>query len=255
MDKVELREKLFQKYFQVEDGVLASDLVDKLSFIPDTWKKLHLLCVTNIKYFHPFSSLYLCKIVFHNNKRYFILKLGCWRYVIIDIDKMVNITNEQLKSDFDEDFFVRNFDELKEDDECLYSSLYDVLEYNGDINELLKFYMENEWVFNLSIILRYKFNIDNASTCFHIDLANGRAIMSFDTPDQFLYEQLFLKYDLTPSSMQDAHEKIGIEKMNEMFAKIKNIKIPFDSIPKDLLEQYLVQSNIDDSKCRIKKNI
>ena len=66
MDKSELREKLFQQFFYVEEGILATEFLDKLSFIPDTWKKLHSLCVMNVKYFHPFSSLDLCKIVEYN---------------------------------------------------------------------------------------------------------------------------------------------------------------------------------------------
>ena len=34
MEKTELRNQLFNKYFDIEDGVLVTDLVDKLSFIP-----------------------------------------------------------------------------------------------------------------------------------------------------------------------------------------------------------------------------
>ena len=33
-DKKELRNKLFAKYFKVEEGVKVTELVDKLSFIP-----------------------------------------------------------------------------------------------------------------------------------------------------------------------------------------------------------------------------
>ena len=49
MDKVVLRDKLFNKYFNVDDGVLVSDLTNKLSFIPDVWNKLHIMCQKNIK--------------------------------------------------------------------------------------------------------------------------------------------------------------------------------------------------------------
>ena len=33
MDKDLLRNQLFEKYFEIEDGIFAIDLVDKLSFI------------------------------------------------------------------------------------------------------------------------------------------------------------------------------------------------------------------------------
>ena len=243
MEKSLLRDMLFQKYFECADGVLVSDLLDKLSYIPETWKKLHLLCQNGIKHFHPFGALYSCRLINHNQKKYLILKIGSWNYVIIDIENKENITEEQFKDDFNEDFFVEYFDERKEDDESLYSVLYNISKYNGDIEELLSFYIENENILCLSSELSYKFKIDIAVTRFYVDFANSRANMTFLTPDQFLYEHLFLNYDLTPSSMQDAIEKIGIEKMYEIFDKIKDIRIPRECIPNDLYQEYLNQCN------------
>lgn len=45
--------------------------------------------------------------------------------------------------------------------------------------------------------------------------------------------------------MQDAQSKIGVERMDEMFDKIKQIKIPQKFIPLDLYQQY--QSKIKES--------
>lgn len=44
MDKDTLRNNLFESYFDETEGIIASNLVDKLSFIPQTWSKLHTLC-------------------------------------------------------------------------------------------------------------------------------------------------------------------------------------------------------------------
>lgn len=254
MDKSLLRDKLFQKYFQEEDGILISDLVNNLSFIPEVWRQLHFLCVNNVKYFHPFSTLEMCKIVEHNKSKYFILKISCWRYIIIDIQKKENITEEEFRRYFDEQFFVKNFNEHKEEDDTLYSSLYYVSKYNGDIDELLDFYMENEQVLSLSTDLHYRLEEGNAWTYLNIDFANARVQMGFQTPDQFLYEQLFLKYDLIPSILQDAQEKMGIEKMNEIFNRIKDIIIPIECIPSDLYQMYLMQSNTNISRKIYKKD-
>lgn len=243
MDKSLLRDRLFKKYFKIEDGVFISDLVNSLSFIPEVWKKLHYLCENNVKYFHPYSTLEMCKIVEHNNSKYFILKISCWRYIIIDIQKKENITEEEFRRYFDEDFFVKNFNEQKLDDATIYSSLYYVSKYNGNIDELLDFYIENEQVLGLTTDLRYRLEEGNAWTYLSIDFANARIQMGFQTPEQFLYEQLFLKYDLTPSVLQDAQEKMGIEKMNEIFNRIKDIIIPIECIPSDLYQMYLIQYN------------
>lgn len=253
MDKATLRDTLFQKYFQVEDGILISDFVDKLSFIPKVWKKLHFLCKKNIKYFDSFSSLEQCKVLEHKQKKYLIIKLRTCRYVIIDLYQMKNITKTEFIDEFDEKFFINNFAEINEDDENIYPSLYRIEKYEGDLQELFKFYTENQSILSLSSKFNYKLEIGSAWTWLHIDFVNANAQMGFQTPDQFLYEQLFLKYDLTAYEMQDAQQKMGIEKMQEIFGKIKDIMIPIECIPSDLYQQYLIQCNNVINKRIIKK--
>ena len=239
MDKVKLRDNLFQKYFDVQDGVLVSDLTNKLSFIPDTWNKLHVLCQKNIKHFDRFCSLEKFKMIEHNNKKYLILKLRMWRYVIIDLDMMENISLDEFYSLFDEEFFVDNFGEVKDN----LFDMYYVQKYNGDIQELVNFYIENECVFNLSSEIYCRFNIDNAWTWLFIDFVNAQIQMGFQTCDQLLYEQLFLNYDLTPYGMQDAKNKMGMDKMIEFFSKVNGISLPLENIPLDLYEVFLNYDN------------
>ena len=241
-DKEELRNKLFAKYFEVEEGVNATELVDKLSFIPEVWDKLHTLCENNIEYFDEYSSIEDIKLLKHNDKNYLILKLHLYRYIIIDVERKENITEEQFRNSFDESFFVSNFNARKTiNNDSL--KFYDVEKYDGNIEELLDFYTENEQVLNLSKKIHYVLKIDDVWTYFHIDFIKACAQLSFETRDQFLYEQLYLRYDLTPSRMQDAQNKIGIEKMQEMFQKIKEIKIPKEVIPIDLYKEYLIKYN------------
>ena len=73
MEKTELRNQLFNKYFDIEDGVLATDLVDKLSFIPELWKKLHILCENNIQHFDAWSTLEKFKVLNFKIKYFFCL--------------------------------------------------------------------------------------------------------------------------------------------------------------------------------------
>ena len=241
-DKEELRNKLFAKYFEVEEGVNATELVDKLSFIPEVWDKLHTLCENNIEYFDEYSSIDDIKLLNHNEKKYLILKLHIYRYIIIDIERKESITEEQFRNNFDENFFVSNFNarETVNNDSLKF---YDVEKYDGNMEELLDFYTENEQVLNLSKKIHYVLKVDDAWTYFHINFVNASGQFSFETRDQFLYEQLYLRYDLTPTNMQDAQNKIGIEKMQEMFQKIKEIKIPKEVIPIDLYKEYLIKYN------------
>lgn len=248
MDKITLRKELFEKYFEEENGVLATDLIDKLSFIPETWKKLHVLCERNVKYFDSYSSLEKLKMVEHHQKKYLILKLRMFNYIIIDIEKTKNITEEQFRNEFDENFFINNFDEINTQDNSNMFRLYNINNYNGNIQELIDFYVENQTILSLPTKLKYNLMIGNAWTYFCIDFVNAKAQIGFQTPDQFLYEHLFLKYDLTPCGMQDAQEKIGIERMKEMFERIKKIKISKEVIPNELYQQFLIQCNIKNNK-------
>lgn len=248
MEKVFLRNQLFDKYFEVENGVLATDLVDKLSFIPQLWKKLHILCENNIKYFDSFSNLEKFKLIDNKGKKYLILKIRMFKYIIIDIEKMENISEEQFRSEFDENFFVSNFDEIKDDRDLI--RLYDLIRYHGNVQELVDFYTENKDLLCLSTELHYRLQIGKAWTYFYIDFANATAQMGFQTPDQFLYEQLFLRYDLSPCGMQDAQGKIGVERMHVMFEEIKRIIIPKEVIPDDLYKQFLIQCDRENQKLK-----
>ena len=241
MDKVLLRDTLFKKYFQIENGISVKELNEKLSFIPKTWNKLHTLCEKSIRRFDSFSTLEKFKLIEHNNKKYLILKLRIWKYVIIDVDEMRNISREEFEKLFDEQFFIDNFDERSEGE--LLHDFYQVVKYQGDIQELLNFYFDNENIFNMPNQIHCKMNENEAWTYLFIDLANASVQMGFQTPDQTLYEQLFLNYDLTPYGMQDAVNKMGKEKIEELFSKMKDIEIPIDCIPQELLE-YLVSNNI-----------
>ena len=248
MEKAELRDSLFLKYFDVTEGILAADLVDKLSFIPYFWKLLHDLCEQNIKYFDSWSTLEMIKTIEHNGKKYLILKTRMAKYVVIDLETNQNITEEIFIRDFTEEFFVNNFKEIPiNNDKISFTRWYSIENFKNP-SALVDFYNFNESILNLSTTLCYRIQIEDAWTYFFLDFANGTAQLGFQTPDQFLYEQLFLKFDLTASSMQDAVSRIGKERMLEMFDKIREIKIPMEIIPKDLLEEYMRQGSRGQNK-------
>ena len=115
--------------------------------------------------------------------------------------------------------------------------MYYCLSYEGNLQELISFYEKNKEILNIPTYIYYKLMIGEAWTHLSIDLVGtlGAIQLSFQTKDQFLYETLFLNKNLSPSSMQDAQSRIGKEKMMEMFERIKNIKIPMEYIPKELV--------------------
>ena len=233
-----LRNQLFEKYFEVEEGILLSLLCKKMSFISIPWQELKDLCKRNIKSFDPWCVVEKIKIISHNQRSYFILKIRSGKYVIIDLETMQNITDLEFRNNFDEEFFVSNFGEVKEVCEeglDVFSNFYHVKSYDGNIQELYDFYIQNQSVLSLDNEIYYKLNIGSAWTYIYVDFANAKLRLGFQTPDQFLYEHLYLNLDLKPAMLQDAQEKMGVENMVKIFQKIKDIKIPFTSIPTNLL--------------------
>ena len=252
MEKDTLRNRLFESYFDETEGIIASNLVDKLSFIPQTWSKLHTLCQKNIEHFGIWSNLESFKMLEHNKKKYLILKLHLWNYVIIDLEDKKCLSRKQLQEEFTEDFFIENFNEEKIDTDFHFSRFYFTRTYYGDVQELIDFYIKNEATFNLPTRLSHRLGTKDAWTYFVIDFANAKGYMGFETPNQFLYEHLFLNYDLTASGMQDSQETIGIDKSIEMFKRIPSIKIPKGKIPEKLLIEYQKRS---DQEIKEEKNI
>ena len=127
---------------------------------------------------------------------------------------------------FDERFFLDEFKQLNTSLGEEWYEFYHFEDYDGNIDELIDFYIQNRGVFGVESNIFNKLYVGDAWTWLSICLNKGQVQLSFQTEDQFLYECLFMNSDLTPCAMQDATEKIGKEKMLEYFERIKQIRIP-----------------------------
>ncbi|MBQ7140130.1 MAG: hypothetical protein IJO32_01345 [Bacilli bacterium] len=217
ISKNELRNKLFEKYFEINDGVTLSNLMDLLKPNIETFKNFRQLLMNNTREFKWFQTLKRINTIEHNQRKYLIIEIGLGKYIIVDLLKEQILTKKHIPSKFEKEIL------MNKDNYC---DIYHYLKYEGDIQGLIKYYNDNQEILNSKKEINYKINIGEAYTYLYIDLANSKIQLGFQTPDQFLYERLFFNIDLTPFCMQDAQEKIGIEKMNEIFDRIKNIRIP-----------------------------
>lgn len=251
-DKTTLRNNLFNKYFELEEGIPLKDLMIKINPIIETWISLHNLCEKNIENFDSYSSLEMFKLI--KNNQYLIMKLMMWEYLIIDLKTKKVLTSNEVLSLFNEEIFINNFKEEKVNLKKSYIDYYYFVKYDGNIQELIDFYFENKKVFDLSSNqIYYKIKIEDAWTYLHIDLTSGNILLGFQAKNQYLYEQLFINKDLTPSNMQDAISKIGIERMNEMFNRIKDVKIPITCLKEDLINLLNIEKLNDKGYSYIKK--
>ncbi len=253
-EKDKLRNELFEKYFEVEnDCIKFKDLMDKLMPFTKVWKELKNILIENSKDFDFYMSIEMLKEISNQGNNYLIIKENLWTYFIIDLEGKKVLSEKEVIEKFNDNVFINNFDEEKSNEDLIYyPEMYRFLEYSGDIEKLLDLYYKNKGILNINPHIHYRLNIDKAWTGLYINIANYAAQLHFNTPDQFLYEHLFFNGDLTPFGMQDAVTTIGLEKIQEMFTKTKEIPIPMSIIPKDYLNYIL--SYKEKGKILVKKN-
>lgn len=230
----ELRNELFEKYFEEKEGMNFSGLMKASQPILDVWKKLRPYFEQNVKGFFFHDGVEMLKEVNMRGKNFLIVKFRIWKYLIVDLDKKESLQEEEIGNYFDETFFIENFKDPKVEKRENYTDCYYFIKYLGDVSELITFYRNHKMLFSVTSQIYYRIGIENAWTYLSVDFTSGSVHLGFQTEDQFLYEQLFLNSKLEPWAMQDAQSKIGKEKMLEMFARIKDIRIPESSIPEDL---------------------
>lgn len=238
-ERDKLRNALFEKYFEVQDNYIKfEDLINKLTHITVIWQDLNNLLVKNSKDFDNRWKLEMLKEENYNGKDYLIIKKIFWEYLIIDLNEKRVLSKEEIVEKFNDKVFNDNFYEEKCDEDD-YPKMYKFLKYSGNVQQLLELYNKNSDILNIYPRIRYQLNIGEAWTGIIINLADYSVQLHFQTPSQFLYEHLFFSGDLTPDRAQDAQEKIGLERMKEIFEKTKEIPIPISVIPKEYLSYVL----------------
>jgi len=255
-----LRNELFEKYFEINNGINLLELMDILNFLTNIWKNLSKLLEGNIENYKIYDRLENIKKLEYKERNYLIIKFQLWEYLIIDIDNNKVLNQDDIKENFEEEFFITNFLEKPLNMKEHFSNIYWFLDYQGNIRELVDFYVKYSEFLELPTYIKYLIHIDDAWTYLGINIISGNVQLGFQTNNQQLYEQVFFNQDLSPFGLQDAHKKMGIEKMNEIFLRIKDIMIPLKVIPKEILDNENLKklfaiSNMKNELAKIKKEI
>ncbi len=237
MDQIEkekgvLRDSLFNKYFEVEEGLSLKELEESTRHITDTFENFRKILIDESQTFSSYNGIEKVSLIEHNNINYLFIKILSANYYVIDLDSNKSL-NDDYKSLFNIEFFIDNFEEYI--DGLDYDIFYHFDEYKGDINKLLVYFYQNKEILEMKdLMIKYKISEKDATTSIFYNIINGSGQLHFYAKNQYLYEQLFLQKELKPSVMQDAVRKIGIDRVNEMFNTIPNIKIPYKYIPENI---------------------
>ncbi len=234
----ELRDNLFSEYFKDSTGIRLEDLMKSLKNVINVWRKAHKILEENVEYFDD-SSIIKLKAVNIKGKKFLVIKERVLNYLIIDLDNNTVLNKEEALLYFKENYLIENFGEVKSGSKDKFEALFSCLKYRGDIGKLIDFYVENAQILNAPSNITYRVKYHDGYSFLSIHLSDGGNVLAFRTYDQRLYEHLFFNNDLEPLGIQDAGQKMGYDKMKEMFSKIKDIRVPINLIPESL-RQFIV---------------
>ena len=225
MEKEQLRNKLFEKYFEFTEGINICDMMKQLEYITGTYKELQKLLEEKIDGYDSYDIIDMIKEIQIRENKYIIMQISLFDLIVIDVknNKLLN-KSETLE-------IFPNINTMFEKINSV-GTLY-FYKSDNDLKNIINYYYLNKKIFDMSNKFEYKINLEDSYTYIFFNLKQGSICLGFQAKDQFLYEQLFLKADVTPSRMQDAKAKIGVDRMNEMFELIKEIKIPYKIIPSE----------------------
>lgn len=235
MNKNELRDKLFNEFEKVDQGILITNFLDETKVIRKKWYELK-----NIINQDKDEDLYqkypnIVKFINYNYVNYLVISFRHYSYLIIDIDNKKVLNNNDVNDTFNQDFFVKYLNEIPVNSEKDFKIILSIEFYNNDIDKLINYVSDNKKYFDIKPNIFYEVHVGDAESIININLHKPNSILMFLTENQYLYEHLFMDENLNPLSMQDAVSRIGIDKMNEYFKRIRNIKIPIDIIDKNIL--------------------
>lgn len=243
-----LRDLLFGEFFKAQDGIRLEELMKSLKTVTEVWKKLNGILEENAEGFDKYTSVMKLKTVISKGKHFLVIRKMPLTYLVIDLDTSEVLDKQSALRYFSEKVLIEKFGELKSDSKKSFEMMFNCLSYNGEVSELIDFYVENEVILNISNNILYRVKIGDAYAFLSIHLNDGGNTLAFRTKDQRLYEHLFFNNNLEPLALQDAGQKMGYQKMQEIFTRIKDIKVPYSLIPESLKQFLAFNENLDDSR-------
>lgn len=209
------KESLLEKYFEVTDGIELEEFLEKIEDVKNIWQEFHHILRNQVKYFYKQENIQGIKIVIIENNSYLFIRLHPQDYLVIDIKTKHVIDRERAKTLFDAELFIENFGEEEKK--------YLFLNSCKNPEEILNFYLENESVLKLSPFFCYSIQDKEVCSDLYIDFVGKNSHIGFFANKQGLKEQYFWE--------------IQSSQNNDLFDKIMKIKIPYNVIPSEILEE------------------
>lgn len=208
-----IKEVLLKKYFDVKEGIELEEFLEKIEEVKNVWQEFHHILRNQIKYFYKQEIVKGIKMIVRENQSYLFIRLHAWDYLVINIETKQVVNKEKANSLFNQAFFIENFSE--EEQKYLFLNTCQ----NPEI--IVNFYLENENILKQLPYFFYSIGNVEANSYMYVDFVEKNSHIGFFADKEGLKEQFF--WEIQPNK--------------ELEDKIMKIKIPYDLISKEMLEE------------------
>ena len=229
MNVFENYNELLNQFLENKEGYTLEEVMENTGEVQNVWYQFILLLKKNVPYFSKYNFVLNMKICQMHTKPFFILQLGVSEYLIIDIEKNRVLKKENAIEIFDKDFFRMNFNEKR--------TKYTFFVPCKNPKELVDFYLQYESILSKPFLYCYFVQQKDTSAYLEINLAKSICTLGIEDKKRFLYDQYVFNKNFYLLNYADALNRMNKSKVKELSNLVKTIKVPYSSLPKELLEE------------------
>ena len=233
-NNIELREPLWNMFFENKEGVKALYLVQAISPIHDAYSILGEILKQDLGIVRSSELGYQPDEIFKRCKdgsNYLFMRIGT-NYMIIDINNRKIVSDKDQAKAIDPEYYSFWFGRI-------------IDKYNGSVDRLLSFYEANEELLNVPSSLSYRVNIGETRARLLIFLGKKGVQLGFYSNDKTLYDTIFFNGNLKLYT-NDSKGRICGDELDKIIYSIGDIVIPYSVIPNELFSLGII-SKLDTS--------
>lgn len=237
MDNLEWNQKqkeLFELYFNNDKGITVSEIMKSMQEHSEIWQQFYKFLINSSLDFNMFDGIDEIKKIKYNNINYLIIKLRLFEYLCIDLDKKEVINYKNSLEPFNEEFFIKNFEEHKMENP---EDFYYYLNMNKkDVIELIEYIDNNNILLEKNSFI-HKIDIYNYTTFLVFNITKQAVTLYFGNKTMVgNVNYVFLDKDLNPVGASNPTG--NMDDLKEMALKVKDIVVPTCIIP-----EYIISKN------------
>lgn len=228
------QKELFKLYFKNTEGITVEEIMNNMKKYTCIWQEFYNFLINSSLDFDKYDDVDRIKIIEYKNKKYLIIKLRIFNYLCIDLDNKKVINFDNTLESFDEQFFIKNFNEHKIENPGNFYYFLDI--DKKDINELIEFIDNNKILLKQNSFV-YKIDDAEYKTYLSFDVSKCSIILHFGNKNMVgNVNYIFLDKNLNPIGASNPTGNMN--DLKEMALKVKDIFVPTCIIP-----EYIISKN------------